>query len=113
MKLGILEFGNVALEWFGRRIIYFSARPHQMAPIAMASREEPKLNFCGRSGRLKISPARRVPSPMKEVARTIMATVPAAYADKKARFPPQLATANAGAREGAPSHENPCSSPLK
>merc|ERR1739841_217197 len=42
-----------------------------------------------------------------------MATVPAAYADKKAKFPPQFATAKAGARDGAPSHEKPCSNPLK
>lgn len=78
-----------------------------MAPTNMAITEEKKLSFCGTSGRFRTSPALLVPSPMMVVVTAMAAIVPVAYERRKVRFPDQVATAMAGAREGAPSQLNP------
>lgn len=76
-------------------------------------KEDTRLSFCGISGLLNISPAALVPSPTRVVVIAIVVAVPTAYENKNDKFPPQVATASAGASEGAPSQLKPCSKPLK
>ena len=91
---------------------YESAMPHQTNPMTMATIDDTKDNFWGISGRWKNCPARLVPSPISVVVSVMTPMVPRAYANKNDKFPLQVATASAGAKEGAPSQENPCSNPL-
>mmetsp|Transcript_1548 Transcript_1548/g.3330 ORF Transcript_1548/g.3330 Transcript_1548/m.3330 type:complete len:205 (+) Transcript_1548:143-757(+) len=78
----------------------------------MATMEEPKLSFWGMSGRCRIWPALRVPSPMRVVVMAMAPIVPRAYASRNVRLPLHVATATAGARLGAPSQLNPWRTPL-
>ena len=58
--------------------LYLNAIQHQNTPTAMAITDETRLSFWGRSGRLKISPALRVDSPISVVVIDIAPIVPTA-----------------------------------